>query len=78
MEVKRMADLQQSKIVYLPKTSKPRATDLAAADFLRELFEFNPRLKTVTAIKKLEKEAKACGWRVGSRASLYRLARKLQ
>lgn len=77
LEVKRLADVQQNKIVYLPKTSKPRATDLEAADFLRELFDDNPRLTKVKAIKSLEREAVKHGWRIGSRASLYRLIDKL-
>lgn len=78
LEVKRMADVQQSKIIYLPKASKPRATDLEAANFLRELFDDNPSLTKVKAIRNLEKESVKQGWRIGSRASLYRLVEKLR
>lgn len=78
LEVRRLAEAQETKIVYLPKSFKPRATDEDAVSFLRSLFERDPGQKVSTAIRKLEKEATARCWRIGSRASLYRLVQKIR
>jgi len=78
MEVRRLAEAQETQIVYLPRPYKPRATDEDAVDFLRKLFEREPGQKVSTAIRKLEKEAAARRWRIGSKASLYRLAQRVR
>lgn len=77
MEVRRLVESQESRIVYLPKVSKPRATDLEAVEFFRELFAGNPRRTMSSAIRELEDEAGKRGWKLGSRSSLYRLARRV-
>jgi prophage antirepressor-like protein len=78
MEVHKLTAAQEAKIVYLPRRFKPTATDQEAIDFFLQLFEAEPFLRTANAIRALEPMAKKCGWRVGSRASLYRLADKVR
>ncbi len=78
MEVKRLAAAQETKIVYLPRPFRPKATDEEAVEFLRQLFEAEPGQKTIEAIRKLKTVAEKRGWRVGSQASLYRLAQKVR
>jgi hypothetical protein len=77
IEVRRLAQAQEQKIVYLPRPVRPRATDQAAVEFLQAIFEREPRLKAAGAIRELQQKAKECGWRLGSMASLYRLVRRL-
>ncbi len=75
IEICRLARVQEQKIVYLPRPSKPRATDQEAAEFLRAILERESRRPVAGAIRELEEKAQENGWRMGSRASLYRLAR---
>ncbi|MGB9903588.1 MAG: BRO family protein [Desulfotomaculales bacterium] len=77
-EVRRLAEAQETKIVYLPRPFRPKATDDEAVEFLRQLFEAEPSQKTIEAIRKLKTVAEKRGWRVGSQASLYRLAQKVR
>jgi len=76
--VRRLAEAQETKIVYLPRPFRPKATDEEAVEFLRQLFEAEPGQKTIEAIRKLKTVAEKRGWRVGSQASLYRLAQKVR
>lgn len=78
LEVKRLAAAQETKIVYLPRPFRPKATDKEAVEWLRQLFEAEPSQKTIEAIRKLKTVAEKRGWRVGSQASLYRLAQKVR
>jgi prophage antirepressor-like protein len=78
LEVRRLAAAQETKIVYLPRPFRPKATDEEAVEFLRQLFEAEPSQKTIEAIRKLKTVAEKRGWRVGSQASLYRLAQKVR
>jgi len=78
LEVRRLAAAQETKIVYLPRPFRPKATDEEAVEFLRKLFEAEPGQKTIEAIRKLKTVAEKRGWRVGGQASLYRLAQKVR
>lgn len=78
MEVRRLAQAQETKIVYLPRPFRPKATDEEAVEFLRQLFEAEPQQKAIEAIRKLRVVAEKRGWRVGSQATLYRLAQKIR
>ncbi len=77
IEVRRLAQAQEQKIVYLPRPFKPLATEQAAVEFLAKIFEREPRRSVASAIRELKQHAQEHGWRLGSRASLYRLARKI-
>lgn len=76
-EVRRLAQAQEQKIVYLPRPRKPRATDQAAVECLARIFEREPRRSVASAIKELREKANEYGWRLGSDASLYRLVKKI-
>ncbi len=76
-EVRRLAQAQEQKIVYLPRPRKPRATDQAAVEYLAGIFEREPRRSVASAIKELREKANEYGWRLGSDASLYRLVKKI-
>ncbi|MEW6423145.1 MAG: hypothetical protein AB1523_00115 [Bacillota bacterium] len=76
-EVRRLAQAQEQKIVYLPRPRKPRATDQSAVEYLAGIFEREPRRSVASAIKELREKANEYGWRLGSDASLYRLVKKI-
>lgn len=76
-EVRRLAQAQEQKIVYVPRPCKPKATDAAAVEYLARIFERQPRRSVASAIQELRRAADEHGWRVGSDASLYRLAKKI-
>ena len=78
MVVRRLAVAQEEKVVYLPRSSRPRSTDNEAVKFMRGLFEARPGLKVSDAIRDLKSEAQKHGWRVGSNATLYRIAGKVR
>ncbi|TEB10016.1 BRO family protein [Pelotomaculum propionicicum] len=77
-EVRRLVVAQEAKIVYLPRSCRPRSTDNEAVEFFKRLFEENPGRKVSDAIRVVKKTANECGWRVGSDKAFYRMARKLR
>ncbi|NLI12192.1 MAG: hypothetical protein GX425_06125 [Peptococcaceae bacterium] len=77
-EVRRLVVAQEAKIVYLPRSCRPRSTDNEAVEFFKLLFEENPGRKVSDAIRVVKKTANECGWRVGSDKAFYRMARKLR
>ena len=77
LEVHRLAQAQEQKVVYLPRPTKPRATDQEAVEFLKAIFEREPRRPVASAIRELREKGHENGWRLGSKASLYRLAKKI-
>jgi excisionase family DNA binding protein len=78
LEVRRLAAVQEAKVVYLPRSCRPWSIDNEAVVFLRGLFEVRPGIKVAEAISDLKNEAQKHGWRVGSKATLYRIAGKLR
>lgn len=76
-ELQRLADAQEAKIVYLPHNFKPKATDPEAMRFLISIFDEGRGQKVAAAIARLRDEAQRQGWRLGSKASLYRLAARV-
>jgi DNA-binding IclR family transcriptional regulator len=77
LEVCRLAQAQEQRIVYLPRPTKPRATEQAAVEFMKAILEREPRRPVVSVIRELKEKAHENGWRLGSKASLYRLAKKI-
>jgi len=66
------------RVVYLPRPWKRHSFDPAALDFLRELFLKRPWMKTSEMDRALREEAGKKGWKVGSRASVYRAVAKFR
>lgn len=56
----------------------PKSTDPPAVEFARQLISKNPLEKSSTLLHQLLQAAKERGWRVGSKASLYRLFARLR
>lgn len=78
LQVQRLVSTQEQRVVYLPRPYKSRSTDEEAIEFMRRLFEAEPGQKVADAIRCLQVAAGKRGWRLGSQATLYRLAERIR
>jgi hypothetical protein len=63
------------QVIYLPRPWKKHSFEDKALAFLRELYLTRPRARAAELERSLRQEAARQGWKIGSRASVYRAIR---
>jgi hypothetical protein len=61
------------QVIYLPRQCKKHSFDDEALAFLKELYFSRPRARAADLERCLRREAARRGWKIGSRASVYRV-----